>query len=161
MVTVQERADYRAARCRHLDRFPNYDAAWERPTPETACAVYSLLKGHLDVRLEEIHPDPLVAQQLLVVALDAAVTPDGTASRRSGAAPKKTIRAGERRWWCGGRHRSRSNRSRRRCADGGRPSTEASRPLYPIGDLRSLAPIPYAARPGAGTEKCPYARPAL
>lgn len=87
MVTVQERADYRAARRRHLDRFPDYDAAWERPTPETACAVYSLLKGHLDVRLEEIHPDPLVAQQLVVVALDAAVTPGryGKSQIRRGA----------------------------------------------------------------------------
>jgi len=75
MVTVQERADYQAARRRHLDRFPDYDAGWERPTPATARDVYALLKDHhLDVRLDGIHPDPLVAQQLLVVALDAAIT---------------------------------------------------------------------------------------
>jgi hypothetical protein len=75
MVTVQERADYQAARRRHLDRFSNYDAGWERPTLDVARDVYALLKDHhLDVRLDSIHPDPLVAQQLLVVALDAAVT---------------------------------------------------------------------------------------
>jgi hypothetical protein len=36
-------------------------------------------------------------------------------------------------------------------ADRGRPSTEEKRPVYPVGDLRSLAPIPYAARSGART----------
>jgi hypothetical protein len=35
--------------------------------------------------------------------------------------------------------------------DRDRPSTEASRPVYPIGDLWSLAPIPYAALSGART----------
>jgi hypothetical protein len=72
MVTVQERADYHAARRVHLDRFPDYDAGWERPTPDTARDVYALLNDH--VRLDGIHPDPLVAQQLLVVAFDAAVS---------------------------------------------------------------------------------------
>src|SRR4029453_13657695 len=66
MVTVQERADYQAARRRHLDQFPDYDAGWERPTQDTVREVHALLGHHRrEPRLESIHPDPLIAQQLL------------------------------------------------------------------------------------------------
>jgi hypothetical protein len=92
-LTTEERAEYRERRLRHLQRHPDYDAGWGRPTPETAKAVWELLADSFDVQLDDIQPDLLTAKQLLVVALDLAVcagryaalqhlSPDADLSRR-------------------------------------------------------------------------------
>ena len=72
-VTTEERAEYRERRLRHLQRHPDYDAGWGRPTAETVKAVWELLADSLEVELADVHPNRLTAQQLLVVALDLAV----------------------------------------------------------------------------------------
>ncbi len=72
-VGTEERYHYREHRLRHLAARPDYDIGWSRPSAETADLVYELLRDHLPA-LETIHPDPVTARQLIVVALDVAVT---------------------------------------------------------------------------------------
>jgi hypothetical protein len=71
-VTPEERYHYEAHRRRHLEAFPDYDAGWRRPSPETAHAVYDLVRGFVP-SLDKIHPNLLTATQLVTVALDVAV----------------------------------------------------------------------------------------
>ena len=86
-VSVTERYEYLERRRRHLELNPDYDAGWERPSPETTAAVCELLHEYLP-SLDAIHPDPLIAQQLVVIALDVAVSAGryGKAQRRQRSA---------------------------------------------------------------------------
>jgi hypothetical protein len=81
---VQEHRDRHA---RHIEQFPDYDAGWGRPTPETAEAVWSWLSPRLKkagITLSDLFPKlkrpenetaalTLQAKQSLVVALDVFV----------------------------------------------------------------------------------------
>ena len=82
MVTIEERAEYRARQDRHHTEFPEYATSWERPSPEAARQAYELAVVDHDrtIRLKDfvpplnsIHPDPVTAMQLIAVALDVAV----------------------------------------------------------------------------------------
>lgn len=71
-LTATEILEYHERRRQHHEAHPDYIAGWERPLPETARAIYDLLKQWLPP-LDTIHPDPVTAMQLIVVALDQAV----------------------------------------------------------------------------------------
>jgi hypothetical protein len=92
-VGTEDRYHYIEHRLRHLATHPDYDAGWSRPTRETADAIYDLLRDHLPP-LETIHPDPLTAKQLVVVALDVAVTAGryGHRAEERHAGPREHLR---------------------------------------------------------------------
>jgi hypothetical protein len=71
-VQVVERSHYEEHRRRHLERLADYDATWERPTPDTAQKVYDLVRECVPA-LDAIHPEPVTAMQLITVTLDVAV----------------------------------------------------------------------------------------
>ncbi len=73
-LSVAELMEYRARHALHLERHPDYDSHWQRPTVETAEAVWKLVGRALRrVRLNDLATDDLTAKQALTVALDAAV----------------------------------------------------------------------------------------
>jgi hypothetical protein len=84
-LSRQEWIEYRERRAWHLQRFPEYDAGWARPSVETAEAVWRLLETTHGREPESLIPDygwpaseercelVITAKQALVVVLDCAV----------------------------------------------------------------------------------------
>ena len=80
-LSLEEWMEYRHRCIRHREQFPDYDAGWHRPTPETAEAVWNLLGLNLDallppmprswdLTLHEHQELALTIKQALVVVLD-------------------------------------------------------------------------------------------
>lgn len=80
-VEVVDHFHYEEHHRRHLELFPDYDAQWERPTPETARAVYDLVKNYVPA-LDKIHSDEVTAMQLITGTLDVAVVSGRYGHRR-------------------------------------------------------------------------------
>src|SRR6202035_5524400 len=64
---------YQARQALHVQRHPDYNAWWDRPTKATAEAVWELLHKALKIQLSHLAADNLTAMQTLVVGLDLCV----------------------------------------------------------------------------------------
>jgi hypothetical protein len=72
-VSDTERAEYRGRQRLHLERHPDYDGWWKRPSASTAEGVWQLLKDALDIQPSDLADADLTAKQALAVALECCV----------------------------------------------------------------------------------------